>query len=188
MLWRGVLLGWLAAVRPAHAAGDATYVGAAVCATCHPQDFARWSGSRHSKMVQPATSTAVKGDFGRGRLVLRGGTYVLREREGVYYITESYLTGKPQEQRVDYTLGNRRIQHYLTTLASGRVIVLPPSWGHRAQAVVSQSYNGPFFLRASRWLRSDTTLDRFDQADNQSGAVAFGASNRQMGPPPPSFQ
>ena len=29
---------------------------------------------------------------------------------------------------MDYTLGNRRIQHYLTTLSTGRVIVLAPSW------------------------------------------------------------
>src|SRR5262249_49388994 len=49
-------------------------------------------------------------------------------RGGAFYITESYLTGKPQEHRVDYTLGNRRIQHYLTTLPSGRIVVLPPSW------------------------------------------------------------
>ena len=79
-------------------------------------------------MVQPATTTSVKGDFTRGKLQLRGAPYALRERDGVYYITESYLTGKPQEHRVDYTLGNRRIQHYLTTLPSGRVIVLAPSW------------------------------------------------------------
>ena len=46
----------------------------------------------------------------------------------MYYITESTLTGKPQEHRVDYTLGNRRIQHYLTTTPTGRVIVLAPSW------------------------------------------------------------
>src|SRR5256714_6497487 len=79
-------------------------------------------------MVQPATKTSVKGDFSRGRIVLRDAPYLLRERDGAYYITESYLTGKPQEHRVDYTLGNRRIQHYLTTLSSGRVIVLAPSW------------------------------------------------------------
>ena len=29
---------------------------------------------------------------------------------------------------MQYTLGNRRIQHYLTTLPDGRIIVLPPSW------------------------------------------------------------
>ncbi len=79
-------------------------------------------------MVQPATRTSVKGDFTRGKLQLRGAPYALRERDGVYYITESTLTGKPQEHRVDYTLGNRRIQHYLTTLSTGRVIVLAPSW------------------------------------------------------------
>ena len=79
-------------------------------------------------MVQPATTASVKGDFTRRTLVLRGAPYALAERGGVYYITESTLTGKPAEHRVDYTLGNRRIQHYLTTTATGRVIVLAPSW------------------------------------------------------------
>ncbi|HEY2018990.1 MAG TPA: ammonia-forming cytochrome c nitrite reductase subunit c552 [Bryobacteraceae bacterium] len=126
MVWRGVLL--VLAVLPLSAAGDSTYVGAAVCAKCHADAYSKWSGSRHSKMVQPATRSSVQGDFTRGRIELRGAPYLLREREGVFYITESYLTGKPQEHRVDYTLGNRRIQHYLTRLPSGRVIVLPPSW------------------------------------------------------------
>ena len=52
----------------------------------------------------------------------------MRQRGNDFYITESYLTGKASEHHVDYTLGNRRIQHYLTTLPSGRVIVLPPTW------------------------------------------------------------
>ena len=79
-------------------------------------------------MVQPATAAGVKGDFSRGRIVLRGEPYMLRQRNGEYYITESYLFGKPHEHRVEYTLGNRRIQHYLTTLADGKIIVLPPTW------------------------------------------------------------
>ena len=29
---------------------------------------------------------------------------------------------------MDYTLGSRRIQHYLTTLPDGRIVVLPPTW------------------------------------------------------------
>jgi hypothetical protein len=106
----------------------ATYVGAAVCAKCHAGAYAKWSNSRHSKMVQPAARNSVQGDFTRGRIELRGLPYTLSQRNGVFYIAEQYLNGKPQEHRVDYTLGNRRIQHYLTTLASGRVIVLPPSW------------------------------------------------------------
>jgi hypothetical protein len=79
-------------------------------------------------MGQPATPQGIKGDFSRGQVELRGSTYGLRERNGDYYITESYLTGQPQEHRVDYTLGNRRIQHYLTTLPDGRIVVLPPTW------------------------------------------------------------
>jgi predicted CXXCH cytochrome family protein len=131
MTWRGFLLGMLmfAVAQPAHAAATgSTFVGAAACAKCHADQQRKWSQSRHSKMVQPATATAVKGDFTRGQVQLRGALYRLRQRDGVYYITESYLTGKPREHRIDYTLGNRRIQHYLTTLDDGRVIVLPPSW------------------------------------------------------------
>ncbi len=124
-MFRGVLLS-LAAVLAASA--SPTYTGAAACAKCHAAEAARWSSSRHSKMLQKATPASVKGDFSRGTVTLRNSPYKLAQRGGAYYITESYLTGKPEEHRVDYTLGNRRIQHYLTTLSSGRIIVLPPSW------------------------------------------------------------
>ncbi len=79
-------------------------------------------------MLQPAKLATVKGDFARSQITLRGLTYRLRQDRGVSYVTESYLSGKEQEHRVDYTLGSRRIQHYLTTLSDGRIIVLPPSW------------------------------------------------------------
>ena len=127
MFWRGVLSG-VAAVAYGFAAAGNGYVGAAVCAKCHVDEHHKWSGSRHSKMVQPATMAGVKGDFSRHEVTLRGSKYLLREKNGQYFITESYLTGEPVEHRVDYTLGNRRIQHYLTTLPSGRIVVLPPSW------------------------------------------------------------
>ena len=111
------------------AAAAPSYVGAAACAKCHAEVYSKWSASRHSKMVQPATPQGIRGDFSRSsEVVLRGSPYGLRERAGVYYITESFLTGHPQEHRVDYTLGNRRIQHYLTTLTDGRIVVLPPTW------------------------------------------------------------
>jgi predicted CXXCH cytochrome family protein len=108
--------------------GDPAYTGAASCARCHAAIQKHWAGSRHSMMVQPATALSVRGDFTPGHVTLRGETYRLTVRNGAWYITESYLTGKPVEHRVDYTLGNRRIQHYLTTLPDGRILVLPPSW------------------------------------------------------------
>jgi predicted CXXCH cytochrome family protein len=126
MAWRAGLFILVAAA--AGAATGPAYVGEAACAKCHAAIHSQWSHSRHSKMVQPATAASVQGDFNRGVVKLRGEPYVLMQRNGAFYITESYLTGKPVEHRVEYTLGNRRIQLYLTTLADGRIIVLPPSW------------------------------------------------------------
>jgi hypothetical protein len=62
---------------------------------------------------------SVLGDFSRGRIALRGVNYALRVENGSYYVAD-----KP----VRYTLGSRRIQHYLTTLADGRTVVLAPGW------------------------------------------------------------
>jgi predicted CXXCH cytochrome family protein len=104
------------------------YAGASKCAPCHAEAERKWAGSRHSKMVQPATVKSVQGDFTTRTVTLRGQPYLLSRRGDAFYISESYLTGKPVEHRVDYTLGNRRIQHYLTTLPDGRILVLPPSW------------------------------------------------------------
>jgi predicted CXXCH cytochrome family protein len=126
---------WTARVRPQGAppavppkSPAATVVGATACASCHQAQFDIWKGGRHSKMVQPATSASVRGDFSSGPVTLRGSAYRFRAEKGQFYITESYLTGKEQEHRVEYTLGNRRVQHYLTTVENGWMIVLPPSW------------------------------------------------------------
>ncbi len=116
----------IAMVRPAPGAGG--FVGARVCAQCHSDTFQQWSDARHGKMLQPAVGASVKGDFSRGRITLRGAAYRLREDKGAYYIAESSLSGKVEEYRVQYTLGSRRIQHYLTTLPDGRIVVLAPSW------------------------------------------------------------
>src|SRR5258706_2986398 len=93
----------LSLLTAATAIATPTYVGAAACAKCHAAETARWSNSRHSKMVQPATKTSVKGDFSRGAITLRDSPFQLREHDGAFYITESYLTGKPREHRIDYT-------------------------------------------------------------------------------------
>jgi tetratricopeptide (TPR) repeat protein len=105
-----------------------TVVGAAVCGSCHQDVHAEWKGGRHSKMIQPATAASVRGDFSEARVTLRGQPFELRVDHGAYFITESNITGKPREHRVEYTLGSRRIQHYLTTIENGRIIVLTPSW------------------------------------------------------------
>jgi len=107
---------------------QAHVVGADACKSCHLEIHAKWDTSRHSKMVQPATRNVVKGDFNRKRVFLRGQPYGFRVSGDKYYITESFILGDTEEHQVQYTLGSRRIQHYLTTLADGRIVVLPPTW------------------------------------------------------------
>jgi hypothetical protein len=84
-------------------------------------------------MIQPANAASVEGDFSRGSITLRGQPFKLRSSGGAYYITESNVTGRETEHRVELTLGSRRIQHYLTTIENGRIIVLTPSWDVQRQ-------------------------------------------------------
>jgi predicted CXXCH cytochrome family protein len=113
---------------PASPVATSETAGAQVCATCHAEQHDAWTSGRHSKMIQPASAASVLGDFTRQVITLRGQPYALRRANGAYYITESRLTGRPQEHRIDYTLGSRRIQHFLTTIDHGRIVVLPPTW------------------------------------------------------------
>ena len=106
----------------------ATFVGAETCEACHREVSETWKRGRHSKMLQPATRASVLGDFEAGRITLHDRPYGLSIRNGEYFITESYLTGRELEHRVDYTLGSRRIQHYVVTDPEGKMVILPPSW------------------------------------------------------------
>ena len=110
------------------AASAPAFVGAQACASCHRDMHETWLSGRHSKMLQPATAASVVGDFSAGSTLLHGNRFQLRSANGEFFIAESYLTGKLQEHRVEYTLGSRRIQHYLTTIDKGWMVVLPPSW------------------------------------------------------------
>src|SRR5262245_41380766 len=102
-------------------AAQAGYVGAARCGECHRAMTAKWTSGRHSRMLQPASAASVVGDFSPRRLELRGRRYELRADGDAFFITEGDLGGGAGERRVDYTLGSRRIQHYLTTLPDGRI-------------------------------------------------------------------
>ena len=85
-------------------------------------------------MIQPATPATREGRFLERRASrCTARRYRLRAANGEYFITESFLTGKPREHRVEYTLGSRRIQHYLTTIENGWMVILPPSWDVQRQ-------------------------------------------------------
>ena len=104
------------------------FVGAAKCGECHEGIHKKWAGARHSKMLQPATPQTVLGDFSKGVVTLRGARFTLEHAGDRYVIRGPFPAGREEALRIDYTLGSRRVQHYLTTLADGRIVVLPPTW------------------------------------------------------------
>ena len=104
------------------------FIGAAACRACHEGMHRKWSAGRHSKMLQPATPTSVVGDFSRATVTLRGVSFTLQHHDDDYAIGGAFPTPHRELHRVDYTLGSRRVQHYLSTLADGRIVVLPPTW------------------------------------------------------------
>ena len=104
------------------------YIGAKACGACHESEYREWAASWHGKLLRPATPQSVEGNFAAGKIVLRGSTFDLQRRDGHYVLIESYLAGKPWEHQVDYTLGGRRMQQYLSTLRDGRILLLPITW------------------------------------------------------------
>jgi predicted CXXCH cytochrome family protein len=118
----------LLAALPLEGQSHREYVGAQACAKCHATAAHESAASLHGKMLQPATQQSVEGNFGAGHLDLHGATYSVERADGKFYVTESELSGKPWKHQVDFALGSRRVQHYLTTLPDGRIVVLPTTW------------------------------------------------------------
>ena len=141
-----------------------------------------WKGGRHSKMLQPATPASVKGDFSKGSVTLHGTRFPLRAVDGDYFITSS-LTGKEQEHRVEYTLGSRRIQHYLTTIDKGRIIVLPPTWDvQRREWLHNMDIVRPERRpTASRFSSGTRTASAVMSASRKTTIVRRPASTRRAG-------
>lgn len=108
-------------------APDGAFTGSQTCRGCHAATHSSWSNGRHSRMTQAARPDSVIPVF-EGTITLHDKGYRL-EREGdAYFVVESYLQPQPTRRRVDYTLGSRRVQHYLSRLEDGRIVVLPPSY------------------------------------------------------------
>src|SRR5262245_14368828 len=99
-------------------------VGSVACQSCHVEQYGKWKDSIHGRMIQRANQSAVVSNAD-----LPGGPASTKMwRDGTLYITE-----RGMENRVDYTLGNRRIQHYLTTRPNGEIHVLRTTWDVKRQ-------------------------------------------------------
>src|ERR1051325_5389012 len=106
------------------AAAQSPFAGSLACQGCHVDMYTKWSDSIHGRMIQRANSKTVvsHADFSGGPATKKSW------RNGTLYIEENGV-----ENRIDYTLGNRRIQHYLTTKPNGEIHVMRTTWDVKRQ-------------------------------------------------------
>ncbi|MGD9905101.1 MAG: cytochrome c3 family protein [Vicinamibacterales bacterium] len=110
-------------------ADDAGYVGSAACESCHEDAYAKWKASLHIQMTRPVAEATVLGDFsGRTTLTAHGRSYTFGRKGGVPQVTVRAGDRAAETYAVDYTLGSKRFQGYLSTLPDGRMYVLPIFW------------------------------------------------------------
>jgi predicted CXXCH cytochrome family protein len=108
---------------------SADYLGSRACARCHQTDFEQWERSLHLRMTKPVAEATVVGDFSDGtRLADHGRSFVFSRSSGRPTMTVTYGKGPTETFQVDYTLGAKRYQGYLSKLADGRIYVLPAFW------------------------------------------------------------
>jgi tetratricopeptide repeat protein/HEAT repeat protein/doubled CXXCH motif protein/cytochrome c554/c'-like protein len=115
--------------KSAPAAAPQAYLGSQACEGCHPDEFTSWRRALHVQMTKPIAEARVEGDFSAGtRLEQNGRAYTMEAKDGRYAISVAH-DGRPAEKfQVDYTLGARRFQGYLSKLPDGRIYVLPVFW------------------------------------------------------------
>ena len=108
--------------------GKLTYVGAAVCKSCHPKTFNTWRQSAHGRhMARPSTAT-VAGDFENKNTYDYQGTRSRMFRVGDDYFMEHTRNGETGRYRIEWVLGVIRHQVYLWRDTDGRLQVLPTYW------------------------------------------------------------
>ena len=107
------------------------YLGSGACRRCHEATFEAWANSLHVQMTRPVAEARVIGDFSGGQRVDAGErSYRFGRRDGRPMVTIASANAAAETFAVDYTLGAKRYQGYLSTLPDGRIYVLPVFW-HR---------------------------------------------------------
>jgi Doubled CXXCH motif (Paired_CXXCH_1)/Cytochrome c554 and c-prime len=126
--------------RPAWDESTPGYVGSKTCALCHTPEYNQWHRSLHVQMTKPIAEAQVEGDFRPGtHFEAYGRAYTMSKSDGHYYISVSLNGGPPTKYEVDYTLGARRFQGYLSKQPDGRIYVLPVFWHRLTQRWIDWS-------------------------------------------------
>src|SRR4029077_5971285 len=93
------------------------YLGSRSCSPCHATQSEQWNNSLHIKMTKPVADALIVGDFSDGtKFADHDRSYTFGRKNGKPFITVAFGTRPPETFTVDYTLGAKRYQGYLSTL------------------------------------------------------------------------
>ena len=126
------------------------YVGSKTCATCHPDVYQNWSRTGMAQMLRPYAPENILGDFVKDNIFYLGDEVV---RDGAGY---KFIPGKQRDPfarmvvdhgqhyfeirqadrlwhryPVDYTIGSKWQQGYVTRLPNGQLQVFPIQYNVR---------------------------------------------------------
>ncbi|MCA9656475.1 MAG: tetratricopeptide repeat protein [Myxococcales bacterium] len=114
-----------------HGEEGLAYVGTTVCASCHAEAFAAWSGSDHDRAMQEPSDQTVLGAFDGSTVSHGDETFVLVTRDGGFVAEVRGVDGLTRRYPVRYTFGVEPLQQYLVDLGDGRLQALPVAWDAR---------------------------------------------------------
>jgi hypothetical protein len=105
------------------------YTGSQSCQPCHQAAYDTWRKTLHVQMTKPIAEARVEGDFSPAAAFAQNGrSYSMERRDGRYFISVARQKQPAEKFEVNYTLGARRFQGYLSKLPDGRIYVLPVFW------------------------------------------------------------
>jgi Tfp pilus assembly protein PilF len=112
----------------------ASYVGSGVCASCHPEEAARWRGSHHDLAMQEADAGSVLGDWGDVTASHAEVSARFLRRDEAFVVETQDEDGALRELEVAYTFGAWPLQQVLVPLPDGRLQALDFAWDARPEA------------------------------------------------------
>ena len=106
-------------------ASEPGFTGVERCAACHTDKYAEWRQSLHSAAMSVPSDSTIVGDFGNASHAYGGVRSRMFRKGDAYYMETEGADGKVGAYRVDYAIGRRQHQAYLTAFPNGRWQVLP---------------------------------------------------------------
>ena len=118
----------------------ATFVGRAVCASCHADETELWKDSHHDLSMQPAGAETILGDFSDVTLTQFGITSTFFKRNGQFIVHTEGPNGILRDYPVVYTFGVDPLQQYLVEFPGGRLQALSLAWDSRPADIGGQRW------------------------------------------------